>query len=135
MSKTQKFAKMKEKPQKCLLKRWALFCTLFLKGPFSTVFARPKRKNKGTLTDFRSKNDENFGFCLFYFGHFSTKERNICLFLFVLSNFLFLIKKPFISRILSGISELKVESVSDPFFALKARFFSWTFFLHDFPHF
>ena len=60
------------------------FCTPFLQGP---IFDPPKKQKKGKLTDFRRKNDENFGFCLFYLGHFSTKERNICLFVFVLSNF------------------------------------------------
>ena len=58
-----------------------------VEGPFCTVSAPPRKQKIGTLTDFRRKNDGNFGLCLFYLGYFSTKERNICLFLFVLANF------------------------------------------------
>ena len=62
----------------CRVHKWSL------KGDIETVFARPKKQKKNeTLTDFRRKIDENFGLCLFYFSHFSTKERNICLFMFV----------------------------------------------------
>ena len=50
----------------------ALFAPLFC-----TVFARLKKQIKGTLTDFRRKNDENFGLCLFYFCHFFKKDRSI----------------------------------------------------------
>ena len=42
-----------------------------------TLFARfllLRNSKKGTLADFRGKNDENFGFCLFYLGHFSTSK-------------------------------------------------------------
>ena len=45
----------------------ALFAPHFCRGPFCAEFAPPKNE-KGTLTDFRTKNDENFGFGLFLFG-------------------------------------------------------------------
>ena len=68
--------------------QWVSNKIFYSGGPFFARFSAFFRCKKGTLTDFRRKNDENFGFCLFYLGHFSTKERNICLFLFLLSNFL-----------------------------------------------
>ena len=52
---------------------------IFAAALFCTIFASPK-KEKRTLTDFRRKTDKNFGF--FLLGHFSTKQRNFCLFLF-----------------------------------------------------
>ena len=46
-------------------------------GALFARFLVLRKSKKGTLTDFRIKNDENFGLCLFYFSHFSTKEGNI----------------------------------------------------------
>ena len=60
-----------------------------LQIPFIARFLLVRKSKKGTLTDFRRKNYENFGLCLFYLGHFSAKERNICLLLIVLSKFLY----------------------------------------------
>ena len=49
--------------------------------------AKKGRKNRDTH-GFQKKKLRKFRILSFYLGHFSTKERNICLFLFVLSNFL-----------------------------------------------
>ena len=59
------------------------FQTITVEGPFfaplfCTVIGRPTSK-KGTFTDFRKKNDKNFGLhvCLFYLSHFSKKREEI----------------------------------------------------------
>ena len=69
-----------------------------------------------TLTDFKRKNDENFGFCLFYLGHFSTKERNICLFLVIFSS------SENAKKGHSRISEGKMTKISDFVFFIRVIF-------------
>ena len=64
------------------------FCGPFLWGPFLCGFWSSENAKKWDSHGFQKRNDENFGFCIFCLGHFSTKDRNICLFLVVLSNFL-----------------------------------------------
>ena len=58
------------------------FAPLFARTLFWAVFARPKKQKKMDR-DFRSKNDEDVEFRLFYLDHFSTKVRNVCLFFYV----------------------------------------------------
>ena len=49
----------------------------FLHPFFARFFGLPKKQKRDTR-GFQKKNDENFVICLFYCGHFSTKERNFC---------------------------------------------------------
>ena len=64
---------------------WAAFSHPFLQGPFFHGFCSSEKAKKTTLTGFRRENRQEFR--LFYLGHFSTKERDNCLFLLDLSNF------------------------------------------------
>ena len=59
----------------------------FSGGPFCTLFAPPKMKNRVTH-GFQTKKLQKCRIKFFYFAHFSTKDGNIPLFLFVHSNFL-----------------------------------------------
>ena len=71
--------------------RRALFAPLFAGTIFCTVFARPKKQKKGSLTDFGRKSDENFGLYVFFISVIFLQNRETFAICKIKKNMVFLI--------------------------------------------
>ena len=114
---------------------WRAFLNPFLQGHFmhGCAFEKAKKKDTHGFQKKKPQTFRNMSFLLVSF--FYKREKYLFIFVYTFKISMFLISKSFAAKpyvpILSEISELELISVSDPFFAPKARFFMDPF-LHDF---
>ena len=95
---------------------------IFCRAPFCTVSAPPNKQKKGRLRKVTKISDYVF----FILVIFLQKTEIFAYFCFFFQIFYVFDKQN------STYLEFYQNSVSDSFFALKARLFAWTLFLHDF---